>query len=89
MAVVDQAFIIQERPTLVFGGLSESFIHAIQTEDFMVFKKIDDDFVMQEALGVLESEIIVDNDPVLASAEYRTHLVKALFYKVRKDADGT
>ena len=83
-ARVDATFVVTETPNLVFGGVSESFFHASATEQFLVGKSLNDDAVLSEALSVLDGEVQPDADPVLASPEYRKHLVKALFYKVRK-----
>ncbi|CAG9788277.1 unnamed protein product [Diatraea saccharalis] len=43
---------------IVFGGLSETFTHAQQTERFLVKKKIFTNEVLQEALRVLHDELI-------------------------------
>jgi len=36
LARVDAQFKVLERPSIVFGGISAEFIHAVNTEDFLV-----------------------------------------------------
>ena len=83
LARVDPStFEVLSRPNLVFGGVAGDFFHAELTEQFLEGKRLDDDGVLQEALNLLDNEVDPEDDPVLASVEYRKHLVKALFYKV-------
>ena len=67
----------------MFGGISSNFDHATNTEEFLVGKSLNDEAVIQEALGVLAAEVVPDFDYVMASVEYRRHLAQAMFYKVR------
>ena len=48
----------------------------------MIGKSLNDESVIQEAIGILASEVEPTFDYVLASVEYRKYLTKALFYKV-------
>ena len=41
-----------------------------------------DNSVLQNALLILDDEVIPTEDPVLSSSDYRKNLTKALLYKV-------
>ena len=79
---VENSYKIIGKPTLVFGGISSTFTHAVQTETFLTEKNMNDHNMFLEAVTTLESELVPDNDPVLASPEYRKQLAVGLFYKV-------
>jgi xanthine dehydrogenase/oxidase len=79
---IDPNILVMETPNFVFGGLSSEFIHANATEQFVVGKILNTDSTLQGAMTELETEIQIDQDPILASADYRKHLAKALLYKV-------
>jgi len=81
---VDETFTVLEKPNLVFGGISNVFSHAVNTEDFLIGKTLNDEAVIQEAVGILAAEVDPTPDYVLASVEYRKYLPQALFYKVNK-----
>ena len=72
---------ILNRPRIVFGGISSSFIHASVTEMFLSQREVTHD-VFLEALGLLAEELILDDEPVLSSPIYRKQLAMGLFYKV-------
>ena len=84
MAEVDQDnnFLISRKATIVFGGISSTFTHAINTENFLMKKNMNDQEMFQEALQILANELEPDDSPVLASQEYRKQLALSLFYKV-------
>ena len=67
---------------MVFGGISKDFIHASNTETFLNGKSLKNIQTLKGALESLKNEAIPVNDPLLASTEYRAHLVQALFYRV-------
>ncbi len=71
------------KPSLVFGGISDSFVHASRTEEYLKDKKISDEAVFKGALAALDQEVSPTEAAIYASKEYRKHLTKALFYKVR------
>ena len=75
-------FIVQTKPVLVFGGISPDFVHAKNTENYLVGKDLKDGNVLKMALETLKNETVPDQNPVMASPEYRIHLVQALFYRV-------
>ncbi len=72
------------RPSLVFGGISGSFVHAFKTEEFLKDKSINDDTVFSGALKVLAQEVSPSDNPVDASVSYRKHLTQAIMYKVKE-----
>ena len=80
---MDENFNILEKPSLVFGGISPSFIHAKNTEDNLNGKNLKELNTLFEALSYLKNEAVPNNDPVMAAPEYRAHLVQALFYRVK------
>ena len=84
MATVDveKNYGIVGKPTIVYGGISSSLIHATKTEEFLRGKNMTDHNMFMAALAVLEAEIVPDIDPVLASEKYRKQLGLSLFYKV-------
>jgi len=83
LALVDAEnnFKIEGRPTLVFGGISSTFIHARETEDFLMDRNMNDHEMFIEALMILANELEPELDPVLASPLYRKQLAMGLFYK--------
>ena len=44
---------------------------------------MDDHDVFLEAVGILESELVPDEDPALSSSAYRKQLAVGLLYKVK------
>ncbi|XP_043564200.1 xanthine dehydrogenase-like isoform X1 [Chiloscyllium plagiosum] len=71
-----------ESISMVYTGINETFIHAVATEKYLQGKDITANATLQGALTTLDKEIIPDEDnPLLASAEYRKSLALGLFYK--------
>ncbi|CAF0756244.1 unnamed protein product [Brachionus calyciflorus] len=68
-------------PSIVYGGISPSFTHAFNTEKYLVGKSLMDESVLIGAFEILNSEIKPNDDPVLASPQYRVSLALSLFYK--------
>jgi len=91
MAEVDEAnnFQLIGKPTLVFGGISATFTHATQTENFLMDRNMNDNAVFQQAVQILQGELEPEYDPVLASPEYRKQLALGLFYKFFLHVLGT
>ena len=83
---VEKNYGIVGAPTIVYGGISAGLTHATQTEQFLAGKKMTDHNMFMAALTILEAEIQPDQDPVLASGEYRAHLGLSLFYKVNSNS---
>lgn len=67
---------------VVFGGLSSSFVHAAATERFLEGKKLFTNGTLYAAIKILESELVVTENPPEPSVVYRKNLAIALFYKV-------
>ncbi|KAJ9584592.1 hypothetical protein L9F63_021062, partial [Diploptera punctata] len=72
---------ILTKPTIVFGGISSTFIHATQTENYLNGMNLFDGKVVQTALQTLQSELKPDFVLPSASPVYRKNLACALFYK--------
>jgi len=72
---------ILERPRLVFGGIATNFVHATNTENFLNGRNMNDHEMFLEAMTLLAEELVPEEDPVLASTEYRKQLALGLFYK--------
>ena len=76
-----QSYIVKDNPVIVFGGINSTFVHAIKTEQYLVNRNLSNAEVLQSALKVLQDELQPNDDPVLASVEYRRSLACSLFYK--------
>lgn len=88
-AIVNAAFLYHmkdketvTKASIVIGGLSKKFIHAEETEKYLLGKNIFTNEVLQEALKVLENEVIVEENPPEPSVDFRKKLALGLFYKV-------
>ncbi|CAH2041771.1 unnamed protein product, partial [Iphiclides podalirius] len=66
---------------IVYGGLSPVFIRATNTENYLKGKALFTNDTLQTALHVLDSELIVTENPPEASVAYRRQLALSLFYK--------
>jgi len=83
LALVDKSnnFRIEQKPTVVFGGINSTFIHATSTEEFLIGRNMNDHEMFTEALTILAEELDPAFDEVLASQQYRKQLAMGLFYK--------
>nr|CAD7570666.1 unnamed protein product [Timema californicum] len=72
---------VVQKPNIVFGGIDPQFLHAIDTENFLIGKSVLDEKVLQGALSTLDVELRPDYISPDAVPEYRKGLAKALFYK--------
>nr|CAD7599936.1 unnamed protein product [Timema genevievae] len=72
---------VVQKPNIVFGGIDPQFLHAIDTENFLIGKSVLDEQVLQGALSTLDAELLPDYISPDAVPEYRKGLAKALFYK--------
>lgn len=68
---------------IVYGNLSPSFNRASKTEQHLIGKKLFANETLQSSLTVLKAELVVEENPPEASAEFRKLLALRLFYKVR------
>ena len=73
--------VVKSIPCILFGGISPEFSHASKTEKFLVGKSLLNENVLNSAFDILNSEINPNDDPVLATPDYRKSLAMALFYK--------
>ncbi|XP_045620965.1 LOW QUALITY PROTEIN: uncharacterized protein [Procambarus clarkii] len=74
-------FRIKEKPSLLFAGINADFIHAEQTESYLVDKQLTDVVTVVEAAKMLGNEMTPDAKPQDASPQYRKSLAQSLFYK--------
>ena len=89
-AVVNAGFLFEfrqnsdllERASIVYGGISETFIHASKTEEVLVGRDPFTDETLQLALETLYGEIYPVEAPPEPSAAYRKMLAVSLYYKV-------
>ncbi|XP_054284608.1 uncharacterized protein LOC129001378 [Macrosteles quadrilineatus] len=72
---------VLERPSLVYGNINSSFVHARATEDYLNGKHLLDVVVLQKALTILGTELKPDRDQRNCSPLYRRGLAQALLYK--------
>ncbi|KAG5869882.1 hypothetical protein JTB14_025532, partial [Gonioctena quinquepunctata] len=70
-----------EEARIVFGGISSEFIHATNTETYLIGKMLFDNKVLQTAFATLDGEIIPEYEPPDSQAEFRKQLAVSLFYK--------
>lgn len=68
---------------IIYGGLSAKFVHARMTEMYLVGKRLFTNETLQEALHVLEKDLIVEEIPGELKPEYRKKCALGLFYKVK------
>merc|ERR1711892_268794 len=85
---LDTNFKVVSKPSLVYGGITASFIHATKTEDYLNGKSLSDSQVVKEAIELLGEEAQPTEDPHDPSPEYRRELVQSLFYKCVIDILG-
>ncbi|ODN05821.1 Indole-3-acetaldehyde oxidase [Orchesella cincta] len=72
---------IEERPRIVYGGISSSFIHASEAEACLQGKSLLEEKTLQDVLQALEKEVKPEGGPLEAAPEYRIKLAKTLLYK--------
>jgi xanthine dehydrogenase/oxidase len=73
--------IVQETPTIVFGGINDTYVVPMQTTAFLLNNKFNNSNVIKQAFDLLNSEIVPVDKPVLSSPSYRKSLALSLFYK--------
>ncbi|KAJ8720100.1 hypothetical protein PYW07_012143 [Mythimna separata] len=88
LAIVNAAYLIKlgnkftvERARIVYGNISPKFIHAAETENYLIGKTIFNDETLQGALKVLSSELVPEELPGEPSVQCRKKLALGLFYK--------
>ncbi|KAG5676994.1 hypothetical protein PVAND_006785 [Polypedilum vanderplanki] len=66
---------------ICFGGIDPKFVHATNTETFLIGENLFENSTLQRALAILNDELKPDWVLPDASPEYRKNLALALFYK--------
>ncbi|KAJ8299303.1 hypothetical protein KUTeg_023363 [Tegillarca granosa] len=84
----NNGYTVKEKPCIVFGGISKTFNHAVNTENFLTGKQLKDPAVIKGALSTLASEVVPETAPVLSSAAYRKNLTLSLLYRYFLDVLG-
>ena len=72
---------IVQTATMCFGGINPQFVHATNTETYLIGKDLFTTEVIQGALQVLENELKPDSVLPEPSAQYRKEVAMALLYK--------
>ncbi|XP_018394483.1 PREDICTED: indole-3-acetaldehyde oxidase-like [Cyphomyrmex costatus] len=72
---------VLEKPNIIFGGINKQFLHAANTEQFLVGKSILDKEVLKVAFTTLHNELQPDHVLPDYSPEFRRTLAEGLFYK--------
>ncbi|PZC82144.1 hypothetical protein B5X24_HaOG210952 [Helicoverpa armigera] len=88
-AIVNAGFLFEfkqnsmllEKASIVYGGISESFVHAEKTEELLKGKDPYTDETLQLALKSLHEEVNPVEAPPEPSAAYRRMLAVSLYYK--------
>ncbi|XP_067656036.1 uncharacterized protein [Haliotis asinina] len=74
-------FTVKTKPSLVYGGINKTLVHASNTEAFLQGKQLGDASVLKAAIASLSAELIPDTTAGLSSTTYRKNLAISLFYK--------
>ncbi|XP_071116536.1 uncharacterized protein [Haliotis cracherodii] len=74
-------FKVKTKPSLVYGGINKTLVHASNTETFLQGKELRDSTVLKDAIATLTAELVPDTTPGLSSTTYRKNLAVSLFYK--------
>ncbi|XP_018394514.1 PREDICTED: xanthine dehydrogenase/oxidase-like [Cyphomyrmex costatus] len=72
---------VLEKPNIIFGGINKQFLHATNTEQFLVGKFILNKEILKAALSILNKELQPDHVLPDYSPEFRRTLAEGLFYK--------
>lgn len=88
-AMLNAAFVIQldaddvvSEATIVYGAINPNFVHAKETEQYLIGKQLFDNGTLQGAFKKLDDELKPEDDPPEPKPEFREQLAIALFYKV-------
>lgn len=75
------SFKVTDKPSILLGGINPNFIHATETENFLMGRRLTDEATVVQAAEILGREVQPDNHPQDASPAYRRSLSQALLYK--------
>ncbi|XP_068235894.1 uncharacterized protein [Palaemon carinicauda] len=78
---VEDGFRIIDKPRILYGGINPNFVHAQQTENFLINRRLMDKQTLANALGLLANEVHPDQNPRDSNPEFRRSLALSLFYK--------
>ncbi|CAB3259492.1 unnamed protein product [Arctia plantaginis] len=88
LAIVNAAFLLEfeskkkiKSAKIVYGNIDPEFVHATNTEKYLVGKNVFCDHTLQEAIKVLNDELLPVELPGEQSIECRKKLGLGLFYK--------
>lgn len=78
--------VLKSKPVLVFNGLSESFFHAHETEEFLCGKDLSNNDIFQNSVEILIKELELSGvkeiiDPLSPSSDYKINLAVSLYFK--------
>lgn len=77
----DKHFKVTEKPNIVYGGVSSTFVHADKTETYFIGKNLLDEKIFKAGISILAQEINPHEKGFNGSASYRKKLALNLFYK--------
>ncbi|XP_043246690.1 abscisic-aldehyde oxidase-like [Amphibalanus amphitrite] len=72
---------ITEKPTILFGGINDRFVHATNTERYLTGRSLMAEATVKGALTTLLDEVEPHPDPEHADVAYRKRLTGNLLYK--------
>jgi xanthine dehydrogenase/oxidase len=78
---IDNNLLVKSLPNMVFGGINDTFIHAVNTENYLLGKNLNNQDTFKAALAMLYYELQPDSNPVRSDPQYRRNLACSLFYK--------
>ncbi|XP_052261039.1 uncharacterized protein LOC127865162 isoform X4 [Dreissena polymorpha] len=77
----DANLVVQEKPAIVYAGISKTFTHATDLETFLQGKQLSDPSVIAKAIQILSKEIVPEADLLAGSIQFRNSLAVNLFYR--------
>ncbi|KAL0828958.1 hypothetical protein ABMA28_003849 [Loxostege sticticalis] len=89
LAIVNAGFLIVKDPKnniisdakIVYGNIAANFVHAKETEKYLIGKNVSNNETLQQALKLLNKEVVPVENPPNPSKECRKKLGVCLFYK--------
>ncbi|XP_067931825.1 uncharacterized protein [Watersipora subatra] len=84
----DDSKVVSEKPSLVYAGVSDKFVHAVDVENLLLNKNLLDNGTLQDCMTALD-KVVCQEDPLLPSVEFRKSALKSLFYKAVLSIGGS
>ncbi|XP_078042324.1 uncharacterized protein LOC144472818 isoform X2 [Augochlora pura] len=72
---------VLEKPNIIFGGINKDFLHATNTENFLIGKSVFNKDIVKQALDKLDTELTPDHVLPDYSPKFRKTLAEGLFFK--------